>query len=403
MAIAQDKTDNFDDLLTCTICLETFTAPKYLPCLHTFCKTCINTYILSTVDKEKTGTTFKCPICRQDVLMGESPGQPETWAEKLPEAFCESCEKCHKSFKMTGKHPIILLDDLVTNKETANISSLIYCEEHQGEVVKAYCVDHSKPLCTLCATLLHRKCEDVVTIETAVSGIKKSEKATKLSTELKETNKQLSDLIQNRKDLRTDYQKEAEFILTKVNEINNTLAAVSTDSSNIYTINTDDMTINRVLSNTFPSHGFCHINGEFILAHNNTLTWINSSTGVKTGQANTNGNTYYIYARERKNYICTDGTNTVSKIVNDIKVFAYTNDKLVSSRGVDVDTDGNVYICSFSSGNIHQLTKDGTLVRIISADSVGIKQPWVIRFKKNSNRFLVTCYNTGKVAVCEIV
>ncbi|CAC5402570.1 TRIM56 [Mytilus coruscus] len=167
MAIAPDKTDTFDDLLTCTICLETFTGPKYLPCLHTFCTACINTYILSTAGKEKTKTTFKCPICRQNVLMSESTGNPKTWAEKIPgnhfvasmmdrqairrnikrcyswkannestnplswcivceEAFCESCEKCHKSFKMTKKkkHPIMLLKDLVTNKESDEIKSL---------------------------------------------------------------------------------------------------------------------------------------------------------------------------------------------------------------------------------------------------------------------------------------
>ncbi|XP_052083527.1 E3 ubiquitin-protein ligase TRIM33-like [Mytilus californianus] len=264
MAVAPDKTDNFDDLLTCTICLETFKGPKYLPCLHTFCTACINTYILSTVGKEKIKTPFKCPICRQNVLMAESTGNPETWAEKLPgnhfvvsmmdrqairrnvktcdsckannesknalswcivceEAFCESCEKCHKSFKMSAKHPIMLLKDIVTNKETVSISSLIYCEEHSGEIVKAYCVDHSKPLCTLCATLLHRKCEDVITIEKAASGIKKSEKALRLSTELKQTSKQLSDLIQNRKDLTTDLEKEAEAILTKVSTIKNNI------------------------------------------------------------------------------------------------------------------------------------------------------------------------------------
>ncbi|XP_052102926.1 E3 ubiquitin-protein ligase TRIM33-like [Mytilus californianus] len=260
MAIAPDKKSNFDDFLTCFICLETFTGPKYLPCLHTFCTKCINTYILSTVEKEKTKATFKCPICRQNVLMGESTGNPETWAEKLPgnhfvaslvnrqairrhekicdacnannesknafswcivceEAFCESCDKCHKSFKMTAKHPIMLLKDIVTNKETVSIPSLIYCEEHSGEVVKAYCVDHSKPLCTLCATLSHKKCEDVITIEAAASGIKKSEKVMELSRELKETSKQLSDLIQNRKDHTTDFEKEAEAALTKVSAI----------------------------------------------------------------------------------------------------------------------------------------------------------------------------------------
>ncbi|CAC5403472.1 TRIM56 [Mytilus coruscus] len=260
MAIAPDKTNSFDDLLTCTICLETFTVPKYLPCLHTFCKTCINTYILSTAGKDKTKTTFKCPICRQNVLMGESPGNPETWAEKLPgnhfvssmmdrqeikrsekmcdsckvnnksekamswctvceEAFCKSCKTYNRSFRISAKHPIISLKDIGTKNETVIVSSLIYCEEHLGEVIKAYCVDHSKPLCTLCVTLSHRKCDDVIKIEKAASGIKKSQKAMELSIELKDTSIKLSHLIQNRKTNLTDFEKEAEAIRTKVSTI----------------------------------------------------------------------------------------------------------------------------------------------------------------------------------------
>ncbi|XP_076086412.1 uncharacterized protein LOC143057066 [Mytilus galloprovincialis] len=640
MEIAPDKTDNLDDLLTCSICLETFREPKYLPCLHTFCKTCINTYILSTVRKEKTTTNFKCPICRQNVLMGESTGNPETWADKLPgnhfvasmmdrqairrskkmcdsckannesknalswcivceEAFCESCEKCHKSFKMTAKHPIMLLNDLVSNKETVSISSLVYCEEHQGEIVKAYCVDHSKPLCTLCATLMHRKCEDVVTIEAAVQGIKKSEKAMTLSTELKETSKQLSDLIQNRKDRTTDFEREAQVMITKVssikdnivkhlikveglieeeinkskkevslklfeksvelesmkstvdnwitifdtclqhgselqcllqiNKINenkdnfsdlltkgiseiknfsmllevndivdefskqvaaigvvkvietdascpnfllrktvnfhtgninvnfvidltgnnvylsgifmnselifthfklskvlkynnngccltylslpdkpfdivqlsDTTAAVSTNNKTLFVVDIQKMIQCRKIDVLNEVHGFRHVNGEFILACNTTLTWINASSGAKIEQTSTNGDTYYIHANSRKDYICTDG-KSVSKMVNNAKVFTYKSDKFLNPRGIDIDRDGNVYICGNVASNLHQLDKDGKLVRIIPVDSIGIKRPYVIRFKKNSNQFLVTCYETGKVVICEI-
>ncbi|XP_052102927.1 uncharacterized protein LOC127736423 [Mytilus californianus] len=642
MAIALDKTDHFEDLLTCTICLEVFTGPKYLPCLHTFCKTCINTYILSTVGKEKTKTTFKCPICRQNVLMGESTGNPETWAEKLPgnhfvaslmdrqairrsekicdsckannkskkalswcivceEAFCESCEQCHKTFKMSAKHPLLSLKDIASNRETTIASSLIYCVEHSGEVIKAYCVDHSKPLCTLCATLSHRKCEDVITIEKAASGIKKSPKTMELSSELKETSKQLSDLIKNRKNHLTDFEKEAEAILIKVsiikdniskhlnkietqikgeiikskkeevlklseessdienlkNKIDNwialfdtclqhgseqqclleidkinenkvkfgdacikgiseiknismllkandiaenfekrvevigvvelvkthpscpklsfgktvdfhtgkikvikvieltgysvfvsglfmknefifthshlykvlkynhngsclaeltlpkkpcdiaqmtdTMAAVSTEGYTLFIVDIQKMTHCRKIDNTYPVHGFCHVNGEFILAYNSTLTWINASTGVKNEQVTTNGDTYFVYGNNRHDYICADGTSVVSRMLNNRKAFIYTKDKPSSSRGIDIDYDGNVYLCEYSTGHIHQLTTDGKLVKIILADSIGIKQPWGIRFKKDSNQFFVTCYQTGKVVVCEIV
>lgn len=85
--------------------------------------------------------------------------------------------------------------------------------------------------------------------------------------------------------------------------------------------------------------------------------------------------------------MCADGNNTVSKTVNNTKVFSYTNDKLSCARGIDVDCDGNCYICGYESGYKHQITKDGKLVRIIPAASIGIVKPWVLRFQKYSNDF----------------
>lgn len=72
-------------------------------------------------------------------------------------------------------------------------------------------------------------------------------------------------------------------------------------------------------------HGFCHVNWEFILACNNTLTWINTSSGAKIEQTSTKEDTYYIHANSRKDYICTDG-KSVSKMLNNAKVFTYKSD-----------------------------------------------------------------------------
>ncbi|CAG2205430.1 TRIM56 [Mytilus edulis] len=133
--------ESYGDLLTCTICLETFKVPKYLPCLHTFCETCIHTYIVSSVKEDKP-ETFKCPICRRQVQIEECQGKADTWAKQLPgnhfvvslidrkavkqgekqctacesnnksskavswctvceEAYCDPCVVSHKSFKMS--------------------------------------------------------------------------------------------------------------------------------------------------------------------------------------------------------------------------------------------------------------------------------------------------------------
>lgn len=54
-------------VLDCPICLETLRDPKCLPCLHTFCELCIQSFIDSSitdcVQKKKT-ISFDCPVCR---------------------------------------------------------------------------------------------------------------------------------------------------------------------------------------------------------------------------------------------------------------------------------------------------------------------------------------------------
>ena len=44
-------------LLTCSICQDIFDDPQSLPCMHTFCKGCINEHF--RVNKESS-----CPLCR---------------------------------------------------------------------------------------------------------------------------------------------------------------------------------------------------------------------------------------------------------------------------------------------------------------------------------------------------
>ena len=43
--------------------------------------------------------------------------------------------------------------------------------------MKVYCKDNSIPCCSLCATIKHRKCQDVVAVEEVSSRVKESKQA----------------------------------------------------------------------------------------------------------------------------------------------------------------------------------------------------------------------------------
>ena len=66
----------YDDYLTCAICLNHFTKPKALPCLHSFCEGCLRDYVESRGYEDGT---FPCLVCRNATQM------PETGVQGFPD------------------------------------------------------------------------------------------------------------------------------------------------------------------------------------------------------------------------------------------------------------------------------------------------------------------------------
>src|SRR6218665_2281700 len=62
--LKSSTTTQLTDVTECCICLKTFTDPRMLPCIHTFCFQCLQ----EMVDKsdKKPGDTILCPMCRKE-------------------------------------------------------------------------------------------------------------------------------------------------------------------------------------------------------------------------------------------------------------------------------------------------------------------------------------------------
>ena len=254
------KGEDHQNLLKCSICLDTFQVPKYLPCLHTFCESCITTFVSSSVENESTKNNFKCPICRRIVTLGDLKNNIKTWAKSLPlnnlivsmvdkqamtqseklcdpcqfntesvkavswcstceEGLCKTCDKCHRSFKMSSSHVIVSLEEMNSDKMSPGIRGINYCSEHNGKIIEVYCVDHSRSCCTLCVTLSHRKCETVISIDSAAAGIKQSTKVVDLSNELQQKSKHIDEMIENRKENIGVIDKKTGDILANIDDV----------------------------------------------------------------------------------------------------------------------------------------------------------------------------------------
>src|SRR6218665_4208187 len=51
------------EMTECCICLKTFTDPRMLPCIHTFCFQCLKD-IVDKLDKKRR-YEIQCPMCRK--------------------------------------------------------------------------------------------------------------------------------------------------------------------------------------------------------------------------------------------------------------------------------------------------------------------------------------------------
>ena len=63
MAKASSLAENLAKQLECAVCLEQYKEPKVLPCLHSFCKRCLE----GLLTKHGLAWKINCPSCRTSV------------------------------------------------------------------------------------------------------------------------------------------------------------------------------------------------------------------------------------------------------------------------------------------------------------------------------------------------
>ncbi|XP_052063090.1 E3 ubiquitin-protein ligase TRIM56-like [Mytilus californianus] len=211
------------DITTCAICLEKLNIPKYLPCLHTFCESCIQTYITAIFEKNHK-ESIDCPICRNTVTIPKEVNTPDEWDKVLPlnlliigllekekverpqkqcmvcermeakseaslicvdcsDLLCLNCKQHHKANKISHNHEIRQIN------EYSSVAGCFktfknQCSEHKGEELKLFCVDHQTPCCSMCVSIHHRRCKNVLSIEDAANEYVKTDKLKNLRTQL---------------------------------------------------------------------------------------------------------------------------------------------------------------------------------------------------------------------------
>lgn len=192
-----------------------------LPCLHSFCKRCIE------VIAEENESSLFCPICRSEVVLpsrnledlkpnvivlrkleeldrqklrqreeecsGCDNGRQNVALNRClqcQEFLCGDCTLAHRRVKFTREHEILSLEEFVDRTNPKEDSSFTTCAEHSSENIDMYCKTCDLLTCKECRrTVDHRDGHEIISLQNAIDATKPT-----LLTLLEETQKNVSDL-----------------------------------------------------------------------------------------------------------------------------------------------------------------------------------------------------------------
>ena len=196
--------NELEKLLECSVCLDTFTDPLCLPCMHTFCAKCIKEYVQKSQTEGNEINEFNCPTCRCRVDI------PEGGVERLPKhlfvnnlkevitltsksetkcdycvaegietlatwrcidcciSLCDKSKDAHDHVHRTSKtHQVLKIFDW----KQSDISGICsqnkeFCSRHEKKSLKFYCSKCDTSICQTCHTLDHadHKCRDIAQV-----------------------------------------------------------------------------------------------------------------------------------------------------------------------------------------------------------------------------------------------
>ena len=241
---------NLKEHVTCSICLDTFTEPKTITCLHTFCCECLKRHALTTQQHGQ----FRCPECQAQV------GVPDSF-DKLPTGFLQNsllgvlavqqsgdgseinCGNCRKKSAETsfcfecGKlmcpdcvnahellrnvafegHKVRPIKHFQAQDYEALLKRQSFCSQqyHEREVTRFFCIDCQTCVCQTCINTDHKN-HTVDPLDKAADG----EKA-KIMTGaelIKEKSKVFSDVIREFEQTAVDLETNSMAAKQKVSQ-----------------------------------------------------------------------------------------------------------------------------------------------------------------------------------------
>ena len=194
MATKSIENQLIPNAVICELCTESYTDPRMLPCLHSFCCECLE----KEVEKAGTQETLHCQICKKSVSLPKegvsdlpknlrlsfnvetagyqarlssgsqtscdscvnpTSGPAVAFCTNCCEFLCKLCREFHRHSRKTLKHEVIEVDEKKSTNFTQNMKPReFYCTEpkHDNEVLKFYCQTCDQLVCRDCVLIKHK-------------------------------------------------------------------------------------------------------------------------------------------------------------------------------------------------------------------------------------------------------
>ncbi|XP_078575330.1 uncharacterized protein LOC144861366 [Branchiostoma floridae x Branchiostoma japonicum] len=207
----QRSTADFDkQFLTCPVCMLHFRDPRVLPCLHTFCRECLqewatkqqplecptcrtqvslpdqgvdglrtNFYVNNLLDfaavKEGVGQGVPCQVCERKEEGARS------WCVQCAVLLCESCTNTHRRFPAMKGHQIVTQENLEASEGVpSSFQRKAFCPKHEDQVLTFYCEPCQTLVCVACTIVDHRSGDKHNPVEIGSIAEKKKQDLQKL-------------------------------------------------------------------------------------------------------------------------------------------------------------------------------------------------------------------------------
>ncbi|XP_022810463.1 E3 ubiquitin-protein ligase TRIM56-like, partial [Stylophora pistillata] len=180
--------DNLHDEVSCPVCMTTFTQPKQLPCLHSFCLHC-----LAGIQRNSgRHDVITCPECRQEsqVPGGNLKDLPTNFRinslldvlairecsstgvkcrncdKRTVQSFycfqccafwCEECITLHNLLRENKEHRVLALKDFEDRDIEDVMKRPAFCSRqgHEKKKLKFFCVKCEETVCSSCVVTAH--------------------------------------------------------------------------------------------------------------------------------------------------------------------------------------------------------------------------------------------------------